>query len=296
MPMVERVALIGFGEAASAFVGGWAERPAGLRAFDIKTLDPSTAAAKRADFAAACVVGADSAAEALNGATVVLSLVTADQALAVAEEAAGEIEAGALFFDMNSAAPDTKRAAARQIKAAGGKYLDVAVMAPVHPAGAAVPLMVSGPHGEEGAQVLSAIGFGKVRVVSDEVGYASSIKMIRSVIVKGIEALTAECVLAADRAGVLTEVLASLDVSSPPKTWAERADYNLDRMMVHGLRRAAEMEEVVKTLDALGTGAAMARGTVERQRAIGGLGHGRPPAGLDAKLAALADASRVEAA
>jgi len=103
-------------------------------------------------------------------------------------------------------------------------------------------------------------------------------------------------VLAADRAGVLTEVLASLDGSPAPTSWAERADYNLDRMMVHGLRRAAEMEEVVKTLDALGTGAAMTRGTVERQRAIGARGYGLPPTGLDAKLAALADASKVEAA
>jgi len=190
--MVATVALIGFGEAASAFAGGWTGKPAHLRAFDIKTLSPSMMAAKRADYDAAGVVGMRSAAEALLGATAILSLVTADQALAAAEEVSCAIEPGALFFDMNSVAPDTKRAASRPIEAAGGKYLDVAVMAPVHPAGAAVPLLVSGPHAEEGAQVLRAIGFGMVCVVADEIGYASSIKMIRSVMVKGIEALTAE--------------------------------------------------------------------------------------------------------
>jgi 3-hydroxyisobutyrate dehydrogenase-like beta-hydroxyacid dehydrogenase len=294
--MTATVALIGFGEAASAFVRGWPGRTAGLRAFDIKTDDPATAEAKRSDYSAADVAGTTSAEEAIAGATAVLSLVTADQALRAAEESAGAIRAGALFFDMNSVAPDTKRAACRIIEAAGGHYLDVAVMAPVHPAGAAVPLLVSGPRADEGAQVLRAIGFSKVRVVSDEVGYASSIKMIRSVIVKGIEALTAECVLAADKAGVLSEVLTSLDASPAPKAWAERADYNLDRMMVHGLRRAAEMEEVVKTLDALGTGSSMTRGTVERQRAIGTVGYGRPPAGLEEKLAALAGTHGVEAA
>ncbi|MBA2936191.1 NAD(P)-dependent oxidoreductase [Sphingomonas sp. CGMCC 1.13654] len=293
---METIALIGFGEAASAFVGGWAERPASLRAFDIKTLNSTTAPAKRADYVAAGVAGADSAAEAVDGAAAILSLVTADQAFAAAEGAARSIAPGGLFIDMNSVAPDTKRAAARAIETAGARYLDVAVMAPVDPARAAVPLLVSGPHAEEGARALRAIGFIKVRVVGDEVGRASSIKMIRSVIVKGIEALTAECALAADKAGVLADVLASLDASSAPATWAERADYNLDRMMVHGLRRAAEMEEVVKTLDALGTGSTISRGTVERQRAIGGLGYGRPPAGLEAKLTALAGANKVEAA
>lgn len=105
--------------------------------------------------------------------------------------------------------------------------------------------------------------------------------------VKGLEALTAECVLAAEAAGVRAEVLASLDASWPGADWAVKADYNLDRMMVHGLRRAAEMDEVVRTLDALGTGAAMSIGTVACQRAIGRLGVA-PPDGLDAKLRALA--------
>ena len=86
-------------------------------------------------------------------------------------------------------------------------------------------------------------------------------------------------------AGVLDEVLASLDASEKPKPWGARADYNLDRMMVHGMRRAAEMEEVVKTLDGLGTGAMMTRGTVERQRAIGALGLKAPADGLQPKIA-----------
>ena len=90
--------------------------------------------------------------------------------------------------------------------------------------------------------------------------------------------------LAADAAGVLDEVIGSLDASEKPRPWDIRADYNLDRMMVHGLRRAAEMEEVVKMLDGLGTGSAMTRGTVERQQAIGALGLKTPSEGLGAKI------------
>ena len=82
---------------------------------------------------------------------------------------------------------------------------------------------------------------------------------------------------------VTDEVIASLNASWPGTDWAAKADYNLDRMMVHGLRRAAEMEEVAKTLDLLGTGAAMTRGTIERQREIGTLGL-TPPDTLPAKI------------
>ena len=182
----------------------------------------------------------------------------------------------------------TKQAAARIIEAAGAHYVDVAVMAPVDPARLNVPLLLSGGQAEAAVVALSRLGFGKMRIVGDDVGRASAIKMIRSVMVKGVEALTAECILAADAADVRDEVLASLDASEKAKPWSERADYSLDRMLVHGLRRAAEMEEVVKTLEGLGTGADLTRGTVTRQRAIGSLGVKTPPVGLDAKIAVIA--------
>jgi 3-hydroxyisobutyrate dehydrogenase-like beta-hydroxyacid dehydrogenase len=244
--VISSVSLIGFGEAARAFVAG------GLGATAAFEIDP----AKREGIAAFGTLGG-----ALAGAAVVLSLVTADQALAAAQAAAPIILPGTLYFDMNSVAPDTKRAAALAVEAAGGRYVDVAVMAPVEPARLAVPLLVSGPHTADGAIVLRELGFSNVRALSGDVGRASSVKMIRSVMVKGIEALTAEMILAGDAAGVSDEVLASLGGD-----WATQAAYNLERMTTHGLRRAAEMEEVVKTLTALGVDPVMTRGTVVRQR------------------------------
>ncbi|MDB5708201.1 MAG: hypothetical protein JWL96_271 [Sphingomonas bacterium] len=280
--MESSIAFIGFGEAAAAFAGG----TPGARAYDLKTDAAETRAAKLADYAKACVTGVASAAEAVRDANAVLSLVTADQALLAARQAAGLLRTGALWLDMNSVAPDTKRAAAQAVEAAGGRYVDVAVLAPVHPQRLAVPLLVSGPHAEAGSTQLRAIGFTNVRIVAGGVGKASAIKMIRSVMVKGLEALTAEWILAAETAGIRDEAVAALNASWPGTDWAAKADYNLERMMVHGVRRAAEMEEVVKTLDALGTGSAMTRGTVERQRALGTLAHAAPAA-LDEKLALL---------
>jgi 3-hydroxyisobutyrate dehydrogenase-like beta-hydroxyacid dehydrogenase len=280
------IALIGFGEAGQTFAsaGGWAGR---ARVYDRLTDAAITRNAKWADYQAASVVGSYTAADAVSGAAIVLSLVTADQALAVAIEAATSIAPGALYCDLNSVAPETKRAGARAIEAAGGSYVDVAVMSPVQPAAMAAPLLLSGPKAEGAAQALAGLGFTNIRVVGREVGRASSIKMIRSVMVKGIEALSAECILAASEAGVLDEVVASLDASWPGADWGKRADYNLDRMMVHGLRRSAEMEEVVRTLDDLGVGSAMSRGTVVRQAAIGSLGLRTPPVGLLAKIASV---------
>ena len=282
-------AFIGFGEAGAAFAGG-----APARGYDRKTDQPTLRAAKLNDFAGAGVTACADASDAVAHARAVFSLVTADQALAAARTAAPSI-AGAFWFDMNSVAPDTKRDAASVIEAGSGRYVDVAVMAPVHPARRAVPLLLSGPHAEAGADLLAEFGFSNITVVDGAVGAASSIKMIRSVLVKGLEALTAECFLAAEKAGVSAEVTASLNASWPGTDWAGKADYNLDRMMIHGLRRAAEMEEVVKTLDALGTGSAMTRGTVERQRQIGALGL-TPQEGLAAKIATLSPDRQADAA
>jgi 3-hydroxyisobutyrate dehydrogenase-like beta-hydroxyacid dehydrogenase len=277
--MESGVTFIGFGEAAMAFA------TAGARGYDLKLDDPALHTRKLADFARCDVTPCDTAANALSGAKTVMSLVTADQALIAARDAAPSLVSGAIWLDMNSVAPDTKRVAAAAI-GTHGRYVDVAVMSPVEPARLAVPLLVSGSHAEAGAEALVALGFSNVRIVGHAIGDASAIKMIRSVMVKGIEALSAECALAAEAAGVRDEVIASLDASWPGADWGRRFDYNLDRMMIHGERRSAEMEEVVTTLDALGTGSTMSRATVELHRAIGVL-RAMPPAGLAAKLRVL---------
>ena len=216
------------------------------------------------------VLPSESAREALAGASLVLSLVTAEQAAAVAWSFAKALTPGAIWCDMNSVAPDTKRAAAEAIEAAGGRYVDVAVMAPVNPLQLAVPLLIAGPSAAMAQGALAKLGFSDIRIVGNEVGRASAIKMIRSVMVKGVEALTAEMMLAATAAGVADEVLASLDASEKAMPWRKRADYNIERMVTHGLRRAAEMEESAKTLASLGVEPIMTEGTVRRQRALAG--------------------------
>jgi 3-hydroxyisobutyrate dehydrogenase-like beta-hydroxyacid dehydrogenase len=256
-----QVSVIGFGEAGQAFADGrsWP-------AFDIDSAKTRSA----------------SLAEALNGADAILSLVTADSAVRVADAAAPHISTGALFFDMNSVSPDSKRAAAKAINGAGGRYVDVAVMSPVHPGRLATPLLLSGLHADAGLEKLSALGFTSTRTVGSDVGRASTIKMLRSVLYKGMEALTAECLLACEKAGVTDEVLASFGGD-----WAAGADYRLDRMLMHGGRRAAEMIESSQTLLSLGVSPSLTEGTVEWQQALGELEISPMPEGLKAKLTAI---------
>lgn len=288
--MLTDVVFIGFGEAAQTFAGAPGWRPAG-RGFDKKTDDPASRAAKLAEFDRHGIRPCDTCAEAVSIAAPVLSLVTADQALRAAQHAAQHLTPGSMFLDMNSVAPQRKQAASAMITAAGGHYVDVAIMAPVRPKALSVPLLVSGPNANDATSLLEEAGFSDVRAVGERIGQASAIKMVRSVIIKGIEALTAECLLAADAAGVTEDVLASLG-----ENWAERADYNLERMLVHGHRRAAEMDEVCATLESLGVDPLLTRGTVARQRALGALGSGAAPKNLADKLSLISTSRKQDEA
>ncbi|MDG3041805.1 NAD(P)-dependent oxidoreductase [Roseicyclus marinus] len=280
----DRLAFIGFGEAATAFLEGWgAGRPGHVSAFDAKTEDKLAAPQMRARYAAHGVHDAGTLEGTLAGCMAVFSVVTADQALNVARAAAPHLPPGCVWLDCNSCAPDTKRAAATVIEGAGGRYVDVAVMAPVHPKRHLVPLLVSGPHAAHGAALLESLAM-RPKIVGATVGEASSIKMIRSVMIKGMEALTAECFLAARRAGVEEAVIASLEASDPGVDWRGRGAYNLERMLVHGARRAAEMREVAATVAALGLPDQMSRATAEWQDALSRRGVDAGEADLMARI------------
>ncbi|GGD75309.1 NAD(P)-dependent oxidoreductase [Croceicoccus mobilis] len=270
--------LIGFGEAASTFAaaGGWATP---VRAFDI---DLERGKAIRA----AGLEAARDAGEAVRGSSLVLSLVTADQAVCAAESAAPHLAPGAIWCDMNSLAPSTKQRVAHAVEAAGARYVDAAILAPVQPAALAVPILLAGPAAMEAQVHLKRIGFANIRVVGDQIGMASTIKLCRSIAVKGIEAICAEMAITATKAGVLDQVLASLDASEKALSWAERVDYNLDRMLVHGRRRAAEMHEAGKMARDLGIAPLVTYGTAQWQQGLGELGLEPPPA-LAAKLSAI---------
>ena len=275
MPNIDVIAFIGFGEAAQAFLEGWRSRAdfaSRVIAYDIKTdsPDPAARAGKRADYAAHHIHGAASAVEAVAQADVIFSVVTADQAHAAALATLPGLRRGAFFFDCDSCAPQTKVKTAAAVDATGALYVDVAVMAPVHPRLHRTPLLIGGLHARDGADALLALGM-QLELHAGPVGAASAVKMVRSIAIKGLEALVCECVLAGEKAGVIDAVLDSLDATYPGFDWRKRSAYMLERVMTHGVRRAAEMREVALTVEGLGFDSAMSRASVEWQQKIGDL-------------------------
>jgi len=97
-----------------------------------------------------------------------------------------------------------------------------------------------------------------------EYGRAAATKMFRSIVFKGMEAILQECVVAADRYGVAEKVLASIGANYPEMDWEKLASYFVGRSVMHGQRRAHEMEEVAETLRALDIEPFMAEGAARR--------------------------------
>jgi 3-hydroxyisobutyrate dehydrogenase-like beta-hydroxyacid dehydrogenase len=265
-----RISFIGFGEAGQAIASGL--RDAGIEriaAWDILFPDPAGAPLKTAGELIGVRV-ASSAGDAVRETDMVISAVTAASSVDAARSVAPHLTGNPYYLDINSISPGRKQETARLL-GERASYVDVAVIAAIHPARHRTPLLISGPHAEKILPLLRELDM-QLSVVSPKIGAAAAIKMIRSVMIKGIEALTLECFLAASRAGVLEEVTASLKNNYPTLDWTKIADYNLERMASHGERRAAEMEESAATLRELGLDPLMVDSTVKRQREMGAIG------------------------
>ncbi len=263
-----KIAFVGMGEAGGAIAGGWgAERAGQISAYDIKLDDAGTRAEILARGKELGITCSPTLKDAVSSADLVFSTVTADQAVTAAGQAAPLLKEGAFWCDLNSCAPASKQQSCKVIQTAGGRYVDVAVMAPVYPKRNLVPVLISGDWVTDILPVFNALPM-DAQVVDGPVGRASSVKMVRSIMVKGMEALTAECALAAVAAGVLEEVMPSLKSGHPKIDVVARAMYNFDRSSIHGKRRASEMDEVAEMLTDLGLPNSMSRASAVWQRKI----------------------------
>jgi 3-hydroxyisobutyrate dehydrogenase-like beta-hydroxyacid dehydrogenase len=260
------VGFIGFGEAGSTIARGL--RGAGverLSAFDIKTHTPEfgpTIEGRAAESRTALV---DSPFELARSSDILFSTVTSSSALEAATGTAGFLEPRHLYADLNSVSPAVKIAIDRVIHDAGARFVEAAVMAPVLPYGHKVPMLLGGAGAPAFADAMTPFGM-RLEVLADaRVGSAAAVKMCRSIVVKGLEALLFECVMGASQFGADHLVWASLDESFPGIDWKTLADYTTGRVVVHGERRAREMEEVADTLRAIGVDPIMAEATARRQ-------------------------------
>jgi len=235
---VARIAVIGLGEAGAEIARDLAGAGASVRGFD-----PAQPAVDGIDLVA-------SAPDAARGAEVVLSVNAASVAVPVAESLAGALGEGAVFADLNTAAPAAKRAVAAVVRPAGARFADVALMAPVAGRGLRTPALVSGDGAERFAEVVGGLGM-PVTAIGPEPGDAAARKLVRSVFMKGMAAAIGEALEAADRIGARDDLYADLE-----QTLAD-ADADLLARLVegsprHAARRAEEMAAARSMLEELG--------------------------------------------
>jgi len=256
------VGFIGFGEAGSTIARGL--RSAGIErifAYDIKLGDPLIR--DRAREAQTTLI--DSSSALAEAAAILFSTVTSSSALDAARQTVAYLGPRHTYADLHSVSPALKQDIEKEINESGASFVEAAVMAPVGPYGHKVPMLLGGPGAKAFVETMAPFGM-KLQVLDGaKVGTAAAVKMCRSIVVKGIEALLFECVMAATKFGADDLVFASLKETWPGIDWKKLADYTSGRVVVHGERRAREMEEVAETLKAIGVDPIMAEATARRQ-------------------------------
>ncbi|MFQ5995011.1 MAG: DUF1932 domain-containing protein [Acidiferrobacterales bacterium] len=258
------IGFIGFGEAAYHIAKGL--RTAGappIFAYDIARDDPARRSAIEAR-AADAEVGITESIEGLaKRVEVILSTVVSSSAVAAAEAAAPYLKRHHFYVDLNSTSPEVKQQIAAVTTKAGARFIEAAVMAGVPPLGHKVPMLLCGNAVPTLVEKLAPYDM-NLENFGREVGRATATKMFRSIVVKGLEALFIECVLAASRYGVAERVLESVQTGYPGIDWNKLASYLIGRTAIHGKRRAHEMEEVARTLEAMGIEPIMADAAARR--------------------------------
>lgn len=249
------VGFLGFGEAGSLFATGLVAAGAeGVVAYDIAQ-DTSPLVRERA-----ARVGVELVADPdilAARADIIVSAVICSRSEEAAARIAPSLRPGTFLLDINSTAAGAKQRNAALVEPSGAAYVDVAVMANASSDLTRLPLLLSGPRASEVVGLLAPAPI-VADVVSDVPGDAARIKMFRSLLVKGLEALSLEAMMACYPAGVHEQVLASFEDTFGSYSFSELVRHLIERHAVHGARRADELEEVALSLSEVGVAPLMA--------------------------------------
>ena len=252
MKAPETIAILGLGEAGTALATGlrdgvdWYDGAGDVLAVDIALNEGERGDTIRAWAEALKIPIYKDYGQFLAGADLVISVVTGVQALNAAMAARPHLKPGAVFLDLATITREMAITNAAALDNSGADYVDVAVMGMFYNFGYRAPLLLAGPRAAEVGAWMTAAGF-ETTVLSERIGDASAVKMLRSILMKGLEALGVECLVAAEDQGLRQEVLdclADLDNVS----FAEFVGKLVTTHTVHAGRRLEEMGLVSQTL------------------------------------------------
>jgi 3-hydroxyisobutyrate dehydrogenase-like beta-hydroxyacid dehydrogenase len=185
----QTVAVLGLGEAGSRLAADLASAGAEVRGYDPAAVTAPEGVHRSGD-----------AGTAVSGAAVVLALTTASSALGAAESALPGLDSGATYADLSTSPPALKQDIAALVQRTGARFADVALLGPVPARGLGTPALASGPGAQALADALGPLGM-SVEVLSDRPGDAATLKLLRSVFMKGLAASVLESLRAAEAAG-----------------------------------------------------------------------------------------------
>jgi 3-hydroxyisobutyrate dehydrogenase-like beta-hydroxyacid dehydrogenase len=259
------IGFVGFGEAGFNIAKGLqAAGISRISAFDIHKDTPKLGDIIRLRATEAGIPLVNSNRDLAASTDVLFSTVTCARAKEAAEQTAPFLKPHHIYADLNSVSPALKQQIEVVIANTGAGFVEAAVMSPVPPHGHRAPMLLGGKAAPAFAELMKPFGM-RLEVISENVGAAAATKMFRSIIVKGLEALMFESVLAASQYGADERVFASLGESFPGIDWKRLADYMVGRVVLHGERRAREMEEVSETLHSIGIDPIMSEAAARRQ-------------------------------
>ena len=274
---------IGFGEAGFELARGLHSAGVSpLYACDQATLDPERSQWIRNRARDAGAIFLPSVGEVVSKAGILLSVVTPEASLTAAREAASHLRPGQIYLDLTSSFPEEMKAASALMEPIGAKFVDGAIMGALPISGHKVLIYAAGLHAEEAERLLNQRGM-NLRVVGQEPGRASAIKLIVSISTKGLEAVLVETLLAARHYRVEEQVLSAFH-----QFFTKGVQALIDRLVgsdaVHSGRRVKEMESSVRLLKNLGIDPLMTEATVQRLKWSASLGlkeyfQGRTPEG-----------------
>ncbi|MFG1432990.1 DUF1932 domain-containing protein [Xanthobacter sp. V2C-8] len=234
------LAFVGFGEAASHIASGLRGAGVdGMSAYDVAIAGGPRRPLLEARAAAAGVRLLASPAG-LAEARHVLALVQPLASVEAARMAAPHLATGALYVDLSSAAPQAKREGAAIVEAVGARFVDGAIIGSAPSSGHRVPILASGDGAEAFGARFRAHGM-DITPVTGGIGAAAGIKLVRSILAKGLEALYVEALLVAERAGVTDAVLDTFCAFLDARPARDTAAMLLKSHVVHAARRADEV-------------------------------------------------------
>jgi 3-hydroxyisobutyrate dehydrogenase len=182
--------------------------------------------------------------------------VTGDLALTVCGHLLSHLGPAAVIVDLTTAAPGDKRSAFRRAAERGVRYVDAVILGAIALTGVATPLLAAGATSAEAMREFAGLG-APVRVLPQaEAGDAAALKLLRTILTKGLEALAVECLVAAEKQGIRAELCDAMsDVDAAG--FANFLDMLVRTHIQHSARRLHEVQRAEAQLSSLGLPASM---------------------------------------